>query len=524
MDEAKSRARFIFGEPLDIFGDMIGTPKMRADQLPDALAGFVFDAASRMGSDPAAVALASVVALSGVMTDEWRIQPKQRDYTWTEQPRLWGAILGPPSVRKTPIIAAATRPVDKLEIAARERHTADTKKYKADLQAWKTDGSDPEKEPQLPRLDRFLIENATVEAIAEVLRDDPGAKLNAPAGKILVRQDELSEFLANLDRYKAGGSGGGDRGAYLRIWNGGRFVIDRIVRGSFAVPNFSASFIGGIQPEPIQRVARDTSDDGLLQRFLYAVPSNSEAGLDAQPDRDALLRYENLFPALTVMFPTSRLDGHGYQHVVFHAEARRHVEAVRAIVAVVAAMPDCSSRLQSALAKWDGIFPRLCLIFHLIENADLLARALPRHMLQVLQPETAKRASAYAREILLPHLIKADSIMFSTTQTSHARWIAGFILSKKLYRVQMRDIIQAYGALRAPEHADHRAKVMESLVVAAWLEPEIPDNPARAVSTWLVNPKVHQLFAEMADAERARRETTKDTIAAYVAELHKADT
>ncbi len=41
----------------------------------------------------------------------------------------------------------------------------------------------------------------------------------APQGKILVRQDELAEFLAGMDKYSA--NKGSDRGAYLRAYNGG---------------------------------------------------------------------------------------------------------------------------------------------------------------------------------------------------------------------------------------------------------------------------------------------------------------
>jgi hypothetical protein len=117
------------------------------------------------------------------------------------------------------------------------------------LAAWKlsTDNADTP-EPAQPKLERYLVEGATVEAISEVLRDDNDARQRAPAGKVLARHDEMSEFFANLDRYRAGGRGGGDRGAYLRLYNGGRYVIDRIGRGSFAIPNWSACFLGGIQP------------------------------------------------------------------------------------------------------------------------------------------------------------------------------------------------------------------------------------------------------------------------------------
>ena len=72
----------------------------------------------------------------------------------------------------------------------------------------------------------------------------------APQGKVLVRADELAELIATMDDAKEG-KGPADRGAYLRLYNGGRFTVDRIIRGAFPVPNWSGCVLGGIQPEPI---------------------------------------------------------------------------------------------------------------------------------------------------------------------------------------------------------------------------------------------------------------------------------
>lgn len=122
---------------------------------------------------------------------------------------------------------------------------------------------------------------------------------------ILVRQEELSEFLPNLDRYRSGGSGGGDRGAYLRLCSGGRYTVDRIQCGSFSIPNWSAKFLGGIQPGPIQRIAQNAADDGLLHRFIYVVPGPQTEG----QDRQAVRWYEALFPALAGMRPSGSRFG-----------------------------------------------------------------------------------------------------------------------------------------------------------------------------------------------------------------------
>ncbi len=132
----------------------------------------MFDTTARMGVDPAAVVLAALVSLASVIDDAWRIQPKESDDTWTEQPRLWGGIVGDPPMLKSPILKAATAPIDKMEAEARERHEHAMRRYRSEMKAWKEAGSDPVVEAKHPRLDRWMVEGTTTEVLTEALRND----------------------------------------------------------------------------------------------------------------------------------------------------------------------------------------------------------------------------------------------------------------------------------------------------------------------------------------------------------------
>jgi len=182
-------------EPIDFLADaeMTGAPELRPEHLPPAIAAFVADTAARMGVDPATVALAALVTLSSVAHETWRLQPKQNDDTWREGARIWGAIVGDPSILKTPVIQAATRPIDNIDMLARGRHELAMVAHRAEMAALKADNAPSGSGPPPPRLDRYLVENSTVEALTEVLRDDPEAKQRVPMGKVLIRQDEMSE-------------------------------------------------------------------------------------------------------------------------------------------------------------------------------------------------------------------------------------------------------------------------------------------------------------------------------------------
>lgn len=520
-----------WGTPVEFIADQdIAPPELGEEHLPQALWPFVADTAERLGVDKTGVAMACLVSCATVATDDWMLQPKQHDYLWLENPRLWALILGDPSILKSPVIAACTKPIEKLERELRERYQEEMRAYKKEMRAFKKQEAEAAKkrakaneaeipeEPTRPKLGRYIVEGATTEALSEALRNDDDATQYAPAKKLLNRQDEASEFFANMDRYRSGGRGGGDRGAWLRLYNGGRHNIDRIGRGAFSIPNWSACSLGGCQPGPIQKIAKDAEDDGMLQRNMFAVPGPQKRGVDRRPNSAAIERYEALFPALANTRP--RTKENGYPHpVVLAAEGHQHREYIDDLADAMAAMPDASKRLIASYRKWPGLFARLALTFHLINIADHRAKGDQAPPLDVIPPETTRRVARFMRDIILPHLLRADAMMYHTTQTGHARWIAGFILSGELDRVTYRDITRAYGALRAPECRKELGEVMMSLGVMQWVDPVEPSNPLNPVSSWLVNPAVHTIYAAKAAEEHTARERTKEAIAATVAEL-----
>jgi hypothetical protein len=522
--QAVDGADFVWPTPLDFLADPNSdAPELRHEHIPAAINDFVFDTAARMGVDPACVAIGCIVSCASVVSDDWKVQPKRFDYLWTESPRLWGVIVGDPSILKSPVISACTHPIDKLAAAARKRHAASMRDYDLAIRSYtkaeKAGKADEVEKPRHPKLERYLIESSTVEAISEVLRDDDASHQRAPAGKVLSRHDEMSEFFANLDRYQGGGKGGGDRGAYLRLYNGGPYSVDRIGRGSFSVPNWSACFLGGMQPGPIQKIAQNAVEDGLLQRFMFVVPGPQELGMDRAPSKQAQHRYNALIPALTALHPARSSNGEDSEVVVLHTGAHQHRENVDAVARAMALLPDTSPRLQSAFGKYPGLFARTALTFHLIEIADAHANGLAGPPMQVISVETASRAASFILDIALSHLLRADALMFSTTQSGHARWIAEYILAQGLQKITSREVVRAYRALKAPEDKNELAAVMASLVVVGWLEPEIPPHTSKPINTWTVNPAVHEMFSPRAERERTRRAKSRADVALHVEKI-----
>jgi hypothetical protein len=114
---------------------------------------------------------------------------------------------------------------------------------------------------------------------------------------VLCLQDELSGWFGAMDKYTGARGAAKDRGFWLQAFNGGEYTINRIGRGAGVIPNLSVSVLGGIQPDPMRKLAADTVDDGLLQRLFPIILSPAVLGLDERIP-DVVAEYDRLIEAL----------------------------------------------------------------------------------------------------------------------------------------------------------------------------------------------------------------------------------
>src|SRR5205823_6245312 len=73
-------------------------------------------------------AAAAVVALSALVGRRLGIRPKRHD-DWLVVPNLWGAIVGPPGVQKTPAVKEPLVPLNRLVAEALAAHEAAMREY-----------------------------------------------------------------------------------------------------------------------------------------------------------------------------------------------------------------------------------------------------------------------------------------------------------------------------------------------------------------------------------------------------------
>jgi len=256
------------------------------DVLPQPIRGFVLCAAKSIGCDPSYVALPLLSGLASAIGNTHRIELKRG---WTEPAIVWTAIVGDSGTAKSPALELALIRIRKRQHDAMKKH-ADAMKEHADVLAihereathWKKTKSDtpPPAKPEAPIADRCWTDDATTEALAVLLQQNP-------RGLLMVR-DELAAWF-NFDRY-TGGKGGGDAAKWLEMFGGRPMVVDRKTGGTLYVPRAAVSIAGGIQPETLRRaLGQEHRDNGLAARLLLTCPPRkpkrwTEADVDANTE------------------------------------------------------------------------------------------------------------------------------------------------------------------------------------------------------------------------------------------------
>jgi len=188
---------------------------------------------------------------------------------------------------------------------------------------------------------------------------------------------------------------------------------------------------------------------------------------------------------------------------------RREMDDWRVTIVASDGLP---SMLRSAVAKYEGLFPRLCLTFHVMSCAA--SRKYPTSL--PITEATARRVADFMRRYLFPnaYAFYADIMGNASEGFNLAKRVGEFILATSLSRITRRDITHGCGSWRAaPDWAQNQA--IAALEQAGWL---IPGDAGKKVKAWTINPQVGALFA----ARSAAVKKTRAAASTILAELRDA--
>ena len=355
-----------------------------ADLLPVALRAWVMDIAHRMQCPADFPAVAALVALSSLIGARAVIQPKARD-DWQVVPNLWGAVVGRPGVKKSPALGEALKPLNRLQANEFELWQAAHDAWALDckVMAMQDDanerkakglaGKDPAAERALlqpvdtlaePTARRFIVNDATVEKLGELMQQNPWGTLSY--------RDELYGLLTSLDKQGQEGA----RAFMLQSYDGNQgYTFDRIGRGTVHIPRVCLAMIGGIQPGRIQEyvrgaVAGGSADDGLLQRFGLTVWPDTTGEfihVDQWPDTPAKQTAWAVFERLAVLQPASDTEPNVWR---FDDAAQALFVEWLVPFEIELRGDDLHPAMVSHLSKYRKLIPALALVFALIDTPD----------------------------------------------------------------------------------------------------------------------------------------------------------
>ena len=353
------------------------------NMLPEAIRDYVFDVSERQQSLPDFVAVTAIIGLSGLLGRKALICPKQFD-NWCVVPNQWGAIIGRPSAMKSPSMKEALRPLWEYEKQAAQEYKEAQQNYKEECvlldleandakskakEALKKNNRDAARDALRivddiipPIRHRLIVNDPTVEKLGELLNENPN-------GLVFVR-DELSGWLANLNREEYQSA----RAFYLECFDGnGRYVYDRIGRGTIEIESCTLSIIGGIQPSKISMLVCDATrgivDDGLIQRFQLAIwPDDigSWKWIDRLPNQEAKVKYDQVFETLYNL-DFMRVDREPRQFR-FTGEAQELFIQWMRKIQDIARNPEIHPVLESHILKMPQTIAGLALLFEIIDK------------------------------------------------------------------------------------------------------------------------------------------------------------
>ncbi len=375
-------------EPLPALPDVL---PFDYDYLPGGLRGYVKDISERMQCPPDFAAVAVFVMMGTIIGRKVGIRP-MRHNDWTVICNLWAAVVGNSGVMKSPTLSAGLSPIKQLQAWAYEDFNNRMAEYAAQDEIAKLQKSVVKSEAKkklvkdrsadvaallksdgggdAPILKRYMTNNASYEALGELLMENPNG--------LMAESDEIIGLLKQLD---AGGQEVA-RSFYLTAADGDKpYTFDRIMRGKgLHIPALCLSIIGGIQPGVLAEYVRQATGggagaDGLLQRFglmVYPDISPSWKEVDRYPDTEAREAVNRLAERLDNLDPDSiGAEADKYDGVPFlrfddaaqsvFSEWRRNLEThLRS--------GEEHPAIVSHLSKYRKLIPSLALINHLCDG------------------------------------------------------------------------------------------------------------------------------------------------------------
>jgi hypothetical protein len=351
----------------DVPKELPVAPTFPVRAMPRRCRALILEASASIGCPPEFVGVPMLVWLGAAIGNSRVLKLKAG---WEEGTAIYAAAIAEPGEKKTPATKVAMEPAIRAQAALREEHRRAEDEYKTEMRQWEVDKRENAKNgqpapppPQEPRMERTLVEDATVEALAGVLESTPRG--------VVAYRDELTAWVRSMDQYRAGGKGA-DRQFYLSAWSNSYASVDRksrtqplIMRRPFV------GVYGAIQPGVLHEIG-DGRGDGLLDRFVLAYPNPVPSQWsDEEISDEARDGYAQLYQALRELhMPADEYGDPAPVHIYFSPSAKDLFKGAVNEHRREMYAPGFPARLKGPWSKLEAYMARLCLILALARAAD----------------------------------------------------------------------------------------------------------------------------------------------------------
>jgi hypothetical protein len=448
--------------------------------LPAPLAEYVRQGAAALGCDAAYLALPCLAVAAG-MIGYTRVLRLKR--SWRVPGVLWTLVIADSGSLKSPAFRMATdylftlqkRPDNEFKRKLAEYTEAKERWLDAVKAARKGEGDPPGDEPEPPARQTLFTSDATIEAVAELVGENPRG--------LVVACDELAGWLGSFTRYK-GKAGGTDLPRWLSMHSAGGFAYHRKTgdRRRIVVPHAAVSVAGGIQPDILGRaLSGEFLEAGLAGRLLMAMPPRPQkVWSELEIDPCAETRYHELLDALHRL-EFGRSDGEATPQLL-RLSPDAKAAWVRWYNEWAEQQGTVEGELAAAYSKLEEAAARFALLHHVVTRT-----ALSESDLVPVEPESVEAgvrlARWFAREAqrVYPTLGESEEDREARRLVEYIGGRGGAITPRQLQRANAR----RYPTSTCAELA------LDSLVgleLADWQESPTTDRGGRPTRTLVLRP------------------------------------
>ncbi len=211
--------------------------------------------------------LSAMATLNG---NKYKLRVKDN---WISPTIFWFAIVGDPGTMKSHPVSTILQPIKEIDKLSKLSHDIEYDKWEQKQIELKSKKQQPEESSKRPIFKQIMISDITLEALHEV------SSFNQRG--LMYYRDELKAFINNMNVYRKGSDGE----FWLESFNNGSYIVNRVSSRPRLIDNTNINIIGTIQPDTLSSMAKDMSDNGLIDRFLFTGAERNIYGFTTQkPD------------------------------------------------------------------------------------------------------------------------------------------------------------------------------------------------------------------------------------------------